>query len=88
MPNHFVYARLSNEERVFSVNRSQKGLLETLGSPAQATVLEEVKNSQGETNRRLALLEDKAELVQRVGFFFSFLSRAPTYLFTATTGNI
>lgn len=87
MPNHFVYARLSNEERVFSVNRSQKGLLETLGSPAQATVLEEVKNSQGETNRRLALLEDKAELVQRVRFF-SFLSRAPTYLFTATTGNI
>ncbi|KAF8524187.1 hypothetical protein JB92DRAFT_1468260 [Gautieria morchelliformis] len=53
------------EELNTSINRSQKGLLETLGSPAQATVLEEVKNSQGETNRKLAILEDKAELLQR-----------------------
>jgi len=59
MPIHFVYARLFNEERVSSVNRSHKGMLETLGSPAQASVLEEEKISQGETNRKLALLEDK-----------------------------
>ena len=69
------------------VNRSQKGLLEIIGSPAQAIVLEEVKSSQADTLRKLTLLEDKAELVQRVGSFLSFIYTR-THPFTATSYHL
>lgn len=51
-----------------TVNRAQKGLLDVIGTPAQANILEEVKRSQES-------LADKVGLMQQVTYF-SFRSRS------------
>ncbi|KAF8587897.1 hypothetical protein K439DRAFT_744336 [Ramaria rubella] len=53
------------EEMNATINRTQKGLLEVLGEPAQATALADVKATQAQVNERLALLEGRADLVQK-----------------------
>ncbi|KIJ55230.1 hypothetical protein M422DRAFT_774310 [Sphaerobolus stellatus SS14] len=53
------------EELVATVNRSQKGLLDVLGTPAQAGTLEIVKDAQSGIQRKLDLLEDRMGLLQK-----------------------
>jgi len=49
-----------------SVNRSQKGLLEALGDPAQAATVQGVRDTQVDMERRLEAVENRMDLVHKV----------------------
>ena len=73
--------------RYLIVNRSQKGLLEALGSPAQAIALDQLNKSQISFNSKLDLLESRTDFVLKVSGPSRLIFNAYIYIL-ATPNNI